>query len=391
VAPQGNDANPGTSIQAGYPFKTIQRAIDATQPGDTIDVYPGTYVVSNTRYGWRGVSLHKSGRADARITLKAVDPAQPPTVDCSPMKPPSGSNMYCLFVSGSYWTVQNLTFANTAAGPAPSFGNGAHNSGGDFNRYENIKIVNSTGIGFLMDGDSRGNLLKNCIVHDSYNPANPGNSDGIALVNMPSTAMGNVVDGCVSSHGTDDGLDLWGTEAPVEIKNTIIAYAGIIWDTKQPIGGAGTGLKLGENTSGPSHFIHNNIVCKSNVSGINSNGARGSMRIFNNLAFDNRDIEFGFWNTTGQHNLKNNVAYSPNDPAFIYIVSSNNQLNNSWNTSGVSVSAADFVSLDCNAFLGPRSGWPNVGKLTAGSDLIDRGVNVGLPYSGPAPDLGAKE
>jgi len=31
------------------------------------------------------------------------------------------------------------------------------------------------------------------------------------------------------------------------------------------------------------------------------------------------------------------------------------------------------------------------GHLKAGSDLIDKGINVGLPYSGSAPDLGAFE
>ena len=30
-------------------------------------------------------------------------------------------------------------------------------------------------------------------------------------------------------------------------------------------------------------------------------------------------------------------------------------------------------------------------RLAAGSPLIDRGVNVGLPYNGAAPDLGAFE
>jgi hypothetical protein len=33
---------------------------------------------------------------------------------------------------------------------------------------------------------------------------------------------------------------------------------------------------------------------------------------------------------------------------------------------------------------------PNL-RPTAGSTLIDKGVNVGLPYSGSAPDLGAFE
>ena len=36
---------------------------------------------------------------------------------------------------------------------------------------------------------------------------------------------------------------------------------------------------------------------------------------------------------------------------------------------------------------------PNIDfmKLVSGSDLIDKGINVGLPYNGAAPDLGAFE
>jgi hypothetical protein len=30
-------------------------------------------------------------------------------------------------------------------------------------------------------------------------------------------------------------------------------------------------------------------------------------------------------------------------------------------------------------------------KLAAGSDLIEKGIDVGIPYSGSAPDLGAYE
>ena len=33
----------------------------------------------------------------------------------------------------------------------------------------------------------------------------------------------------------------------------------------------------------------------------------------------------------------------------------------------------------------------NFMKLVSGSDLIDKGIDVGLPYNGSAPDLGAFE
>jgi hypothetical protein len=54
------------------------------------------------------------------------------------------------------------------------------------------------------------------------------------------------------------------------------------------------------------------------------------------------------------------------------------------------------MSLDFAAATGPRQAdgsLPDIGflRLAPNSDLLDRGVNIGLPFSGAAPDLGALE
>jgi hypothetical protein len=63
---------------------------------------------------------------------------------------------------------------------------------------------------------------------------------------------------------------------------------------------------------------------------------------------------------------------------------------------GVTVSAADFMSLVVSELLAARKtdgSLPdtNFMRLVGGSDLIDKGVDVGLPYLGAAPDLGWAE
>ncbi|HEX8552302.1 MAG TPA: DUF1565 domain-containing protein [Abditibacteriaceae bacterium] len=60
VSPMGDDAKAGTSI--GAPLRTIQKAIDAAQPGDTILVRGGTYRET--------VAPTKSGTSNARITIQ---------------------------------------------------------------------------------------------------------------------------------------------------------------------------------------------------------------------------------------------------------------------------------------------------------------------------------
>ena len=68
---------------------------------------------------------------------------------------------------------------------------------------------------------------------------------------------------------------------------------------------------------------------------------------------------------------------------------------NSWTTLGVVVSTADFSLVDESCARGPRrtdGSLPNCGflHLAEGSDLIDRGTDVGIPFP-RLPDLGAFE
>ncbi|MBE3069172.1 MAG: DUF1565 domain-containing protein, partial [Planctomycetes bacterium] len=68
VGPQGDDAAPGTREK---PFKTVQHAVDLAEPGDVIRLLDGTY--------HEAVTVKRSGRPDAYITLRAdADVAPPP-------------------------------------------------------------------------------------------------------------------------------------------------------------------------------------------------------------------------------------------------------------------------------------------------------------------------
>lgn len=79
----------------------------------------------------------------------------------------------------------------------------------------------------------------------------------------------------------------------------------------------------------------------------------------------------------------------------ISILSTAVQATNSWMSPFV-VTNADFVSVDTAGVRGARNPDGSLPALTfmhlaAGSDLIDAGTHVGLPYLGSAPDLGAYE
>ena len=62
----------------------------------------------------------------------------------------------------------------------------------------------------------------------------------------------------------------------------------------------------------------------------------------------------------------------------------------------VTVSSDDFMSLDSKGIDGPRQkdgSLPYLSflHLSKKSHLIDKGINVGLPFYGKAPDIGAFE
>lgn len=68
VSPQGDDAHPGTSVQ--QPFRTLQRADSAVQPGDTVWIMAGTYRNSETGDKASVLTTTRSGTADAWITWR---------------------------------------------------------------------------------------------------------------------------------------------------------------------------------------------------------------------------------------------------------------------------------------------------------------------------------
>jgi hypothetical protein len=96
------------------------------------------------------------------------------------------------------------------------------------------------------------------------------------------------------------------------------------------------------------------------------------------------------------HVLKNNIAFGNQHPTNFQANYDNcDEEHNSWD-SGFSANAADFLTVDSTGVDGQRNGdgsLPNLNflRLRQGSDLIDKGVNVGLPFKGNAPDLGAFE
>jgi hypothetical protein len=163
---------------------------------------------------------------------------------------------------------------------------------------------------------------------------------------------------------------------------------------------------------GPGLFIQNG-------GGYVSNGAKHTVRL--SVAFNNRAAGFYANHHTLANDYVDNTGYNNhpdfnmlgvtsggaatglgtlrNDIAYAGTLTSNmtgtSDAYNSWNV-GVTLSDAQFRSVSTTGWDAARQsdgGLPALSQLhlAANSTLIDKGVDVGLPYHGRAPDLGAFE
>jgi chitodextrinase len=377
VSPSGSDASSGTLTA---PFATLQKAVNLANPGDTIYMRGGTYALTDS-----GVQTSRSGSSGNLITVSNY-PGETPVLD--------GINITTFYRSaiqltnGSWWHFVGLEIKNAGASGIYLAQVSSHNIVELCNLHHNSRLQTSGAAGITVQSGSDNLILNNDSHHQGIYGSTGG--DGIGVGSLLS---GNIVRGNRVWLNNDDGIDLWDANGVLVENNW--SWQNGLKDDLTASGGNGTGFKLGGPDAGAGqHTVRNNLAWGNAHNGFDDNSAHLPMNVFNNTAYGNAIVaggNFAFYSGVANV-LKNNIAFTPNTVSFNAAVS---QTYNSWNLP-VTVSAADFVSLDFSGATGPRNAdgsLPTINflKLAAGSDLIDRGVDVGLPYSGSAPDLGAYE
>jgi hypothetical protein len=383
VSPAGSDSSPG-SLSA--PFATLQKAANVANPGDTIYMRGGTYVLNDS-----AVQIGRSGASGSPITVINY-PGETPVLD--------GINITTSYRSAiqldnaSWWHIQGLEIKNAAAMGIYINSSSSNITIERCNLHHNVRIQGS-GAGIQINSTAGGNnlILDNDAHHNGINsvtgrmPSSTG-GDGIG---DSSTARGNVIRGNRVWRNADDGIDLWGAYGVLVESNW--SWENGKYDDGTLTTGNGTGFKLGGATAGDgAHTVQLNMAWSNSHNGFDANSADLPMNVYNNTSYNNGGSDYHFYYGSVAYVLKNNIAYLagllPADmgPSTLHSF-------NSWDLP-VTVSGADFVSLDYSGAAGPRSGdgsLPNIAflQLAPGSDLVGKGVDVGLPFNGSAPDLGA--
>jgi len=403
VATNGSDDNSGS---VDNPFGTFDHAIRVATPGDTICVRGGTYMLDHR------LLIDKAGTSDSPINLWAM-PGEIPILDFSsnPLPPPQPRDGDVGTVNeavgihigsrGHWWHLKGLTIQN-----APYYGvriYGSHNTLEQLTmRYNKASGLEITGKEGLIPSY---NLVLNCDSYLNFDPQSNGeDADGFAA-KFDTLGPGNVFRGLRAWSNSDDGFDFWHASPGVLLEDCWSFDNGFKrpqWAT-QVTGswrGDGLGFKLGASAG---QLILNRVAAWGNKAfGIdeNGNGDPNGVIIRNatlvNNAKDGNPVQISL-DDGKPHTVTNTIAFDVDGGGVTGFEGPVSHAFNTWN--GIGVSAADFESLDMDllfaAATAPRSNdgsLPKIGlRLAAGSHLIDAGTNVGLPYIGAAPDLGAFE
>jgi hypothetical protein len=391
VATNGLDTNPGTITQ---PFKSLTKALAQTTPGQSIFLRGGVYSHTDT------ITLSKSAN-DVNLYKIWAYAGEQPVLDFSGS--PFGARGF--IITGNYWHLQGLEIRNAQ--------DNAIKIEGSYNIIENCVLHHNQDsglqIGLATESINPNGLLAaynqviNCDSYRNYDAATNGsNADGFAAKLHP--GPGNVFKGDRAWENADDGWDLFLTEYPIVIENSWTWHNGdpAVFNHIGAWGGNGNGFKVGGGPNQAAHILKNCIAFDhkygpgGGTKGFDQNHNLSGITIYNSLAWDNA-VNYSFTEqpTDGTHHvLKNNVGFDGGTN--VALSADTIQAANSWTlTLTVTATITDFVSLDAVLAGGPRQAdgsLPNdFARLVNDSDLIDKGVDVGLSFLGLAPDLGAFE
>jgi len=379
VSVSGNDTNNGLTV--GAPFKTITKAISLINPGDTVYVRGGVHAYSSS------ITISKSGTVADTCFLFAY-PGERPVLDFSG----TSFGTRGVKLSGSYWYIKGFDIIKAGD-------NGMNISTGGNNVIEFCSFIENKDSGLQLNGGTHDNKIINCDSYYNADPTDYGDADGFA--SKMDVGGNNSFYGCRAWLNVDDGWDgyLRGADnVSTILENCWTWRNGYFKDGTD--GGAsanGNGFKMGgsdDKLLKHDFTLKNCIAFDNKAKGFDQNSNKGSMIMHNCSAYRNKSNNYSASTALSAGKileLKNCLTADGKVSLGSFAVLATN----SW-MAPFSVTSADFVSLDTTGVAGPRKpdgSLPDVPflHLAAGSSLINAGTNIGLPFIGLAPDLGAFE
>jgi len=414
VAPDGNDNNPGTRTE---PFATIQKAQEAIKPGDTVYLRGGTYhlteaQIAHTEKIYACVTyLDKSGQAGKYLNYFAY-PGEKPVFEYAAVKP-QDLRVAAFYVTGSYIHLKGFEVTGVQVTIKTHTQSECFENHGSNNIYEMLSMHDGMAIGFyLLEGSD--NLVLNCDAYRNWDyfseNGRGGNTDGFGCHPRPGS-KNNVFRGCRAWFNSDDGYDVISSGESTTFDHCWAFYNGFTSDFKSE--GDGNGFKgggYGNKRTGseipnpaPRMTIQFCLSVHNKANGFYSNHHTSGSNWYNNSAYRN-STNFNMLNRLKDnitdvpgfdHTMRNNLGYKGGQEVQ-NLDASKCDLANNYFDKNMQATDADFISLDESLLTAPRNAdgsLPNNDfmRLRPNSQFVDKGLDIGFPFKGKAPDMGAFE
>ncbi|RKR88262.1 uncharacterized protein DUF1565 [Micromonospora pisi] len=340
VATFGDDTSAGT---LDHPLRTIQRAVDLAQPGDTIAIRGGSYAPTSN------IRITHSGTAAAPITLTRYG-NEPVLIDGEQMPhtpaPLDGSipnaERGAIHMAASYWRLVGLEIAN---GPYGVYCRTCHG-----NIFDRLVTRDNYETGLQIQGEASNNQVLNLDSYGNRDPRKNGESaDGLAI--KEGSGTGNVIRGARLWNNVDDGFDAWEFLSPILIEDSVAWGNGVNRWGFPNFAGDGNGFKLGggDEDLPAGHEVRNSIAFDNAQGGFIDNANPGAMRLDRNTAWDNGGT--GFDVADSRSTLTGNLSVSN---AQAVTMGASTGAGNSWDLGGTWTDAS-LVSTDRSVITGPRT------------------------------------
>lgn len=302
ISPKGNDVNSGRTARKA--FASLATAQALVEPGDTVWILPGTYLMEGES---EAVFLfEKSGEAGRPICYigQCDDTGNRPVFDLSAVELTS-KELTGFLVSGDYLLMKNFEISGLLANDSTTdvttilldnflVTDASHNS------FENIACHDSKGNGFRITGNSSQNLFINC---DSYL-----NSNGFICCigeDMPN----NILIGCRTWNNLNTGYDFSECYSAMTCAYSIAYRNG--YDSENTGQGEGNGFLAGgygmdtitvslPSKGAPMHEIHHSISSSNRANGFYSNHHLGGLSFHHNTAYRNGRFNYNLANRMGK-------------------------------------------------------------------------------------------
>lgn len=425
ASPTGN-GDGSTAERAG----NLTTMLSKLKAGDTLYLLAGQYDLTKT-----SISKNITGTSSQPILICNAPGVEPRTPILDFRTQAYGERGLQLNQGNDYFHIKGLTLRYSGK-------NALYNEGSN-NIFENIDVYGNGDTGVQMKNGGNNQII-NVDSHDNFDYQLDksgnltavdfgGNADGFA--DKQYTGAANTYIGCRSWNNSDDGWDFFQRvtsgstptkiigcicykNGPAEYNmqnharyNTDKTWFDQFKSPKQVIDadgnaitvslehypnlGNGNGFKVGGYYTNNMVRLEQCLAVDNTVKGFDQNNNFGAMTLYNCSAYMN-GIDYGFHNNEGGTlTIRNCLSYRSKS---VNVFNCNTVItdHNSWNIASINVSDQDFISLDTTLILSARDGEGNLPtvafmRLQADSKLIDAGVDVGLAYTGNAPDLGCYE